>query len=648
MRSAAIFAPPPPPPPPPPADAREMPFRSIRRRSFPWQRARKALLYLALAPIGLWLLYVVVGNIMLGTGLVARLVSYNPEAANMYYDSAWTYWPGVAYVKNFRISGSDTVLQWVVGVDEARVDVRMLDLFDRKFHAKSVKGKGYVLRVALRVDPKVAEGVEAQALPAVRGFTNPPVTLAGPFEEVTDENYYLWTAHLEDIDEGRVRGSFFFKPLRVVQVGPTVLELTSGELHVADKIAARLAASIDITMNPIDPRIITGPNALSTTGLHLTLDAQTPGLEFLNIHMDPGGPRFEDGSGEIRADLFLNRGLLEPASFLSYATSNLAVETPDARVTARGSVDIHVSDKAGPDRARITTRLQKVTVARPEKNLQPALAENVSVEVRAPYLHLIEPLPKTSASINVPAAVLPDLQWLNTKNTKNTKDAPPERPVFEGGAAFFRGKVEVDPEGRATGAVRTLLKKVSMHWKHTVLKGEGSADIAIGSADPLGMEMALGRSRVEVKDIVIKHRDETFPAWWAKVDIDKASISRNSAALSLRIQTKDAQPAVGLLDAEDVIPGWAAGLLTMEGLTASANLTKRGDDIDFTLTRAKGGSLDIRGRLLAPGVGPLEGAFVVSNGPVLTVGILIDRDGVGVRPFAGDDWLKEKSAELGR
>lgn len=395
-------------------------------------------------------------------------------------------------------------------------------------------------------------------------------------------------------------------------------------------------------MNAIDPRTITGLDALSTTGLHLTLDAHTPGLEFMNIHTAPGGPRFEDGSGELRAEVFINKGLLEPASFLSYATRNLAVETPDARVTARGFVDVRVSDKAGPDRARVEARLEEVTVSRPEKGLQPARAENVSVEVRAPYLHLIEPLPKTSASVNVPAAVLPDLRWLNMKG------APPERPVFDGGAAFLRAKVDIDPEGRATGAVRTLLKKVSMHWKHTVVEGEGSADIAIGSADPFGMQMALGRSRVEVKDIVIKHRDKTFPAWWAKVDIDKASISRGSAALSLRLQTKDAQPAVGLLDAEDVIPGWATGLLTMEGLTASANLTKRGDDIDFTLTRAKGGSLDIRGRLLAPGVGSLEGAFVVSSGPILAVGILIDKEGVGIRPFAGDDWLKEKSAALGR
>src|SRR5690242_9985943 len=52
-----------------------------------------------LSPVILYVAYVVLANIMLATGLVAKLASYNPEEAELHYDSAWTPWPGRVYVK---------------------------------------------------------------------------------------------------------------------------------------------------------------------------------------------------------------------------------------------------------------------------------------------------------------------------------------------------------------------------------------------------------------------------------------------------------------------------------------------------------------------------------------------------------------------
>ena len=104
---------------------------------------------------------------------------------------------------------------------------------------------------------------------------------------------------------------------------------------------------------------------------------------------------------------------------------------------------------------------------------------------------------------------------------------------------------------------------------------------------------------------------------------------------------------VGLLDAEDVIPGWAAGLLTMEGLKASATVKKRGSDVDFKLLRAEGGSLALHGRLRKSGARDPAGAFLVRSG-VLSVGIDIEQDGTGVKLLAGESWVNEKMAALDR
>jgi hypothetical protein len=114
------------------------PFAQFRRPALA-PRAKRALKLLLFLPVALWLGYVVVVNIVLSTGLVARLVSYNPDDVTMHYESAWSVWPGVTHVKGFRVGGADSVLQWVVEVDEARVDIRLTELLRKKFHATKIR-----------------------------------------------------------------------------------------------------------------------------------------------------------------------------------------------------------------------------------------------------------------------------------------------------------------------------------------------------------------------------------------------------------------------------------------------------------------------------------------------------------------------------
>src|SRR4030095_17507 len=125
---------------------------------------------------------------------------------------------------------------------------------------ENVRAKGYVFRLRLLVDPTTERDLGAphvEALPPIPEFGNPPIKPAlVPAKDLehSDEGYNLWTAHLENVDttikeiwiqqvryvgDGRVRGGFFYKPLREVRVGPVALELHDGELHVGEHVAAR-------------------------------------------------------------------------------------------------------------------------------------------------------------------------------------------------------------------------------------------------------------------------------------------------------------------------------------------------------------------------------------------------------------------------
>lgn len=131
-------------------------------------RASKALKVLLILPVALWLGYVVIVNVMLSTKLMARLVSYNPTDASLFYGSAWSLWPGVVHVKELRLSGADSVLEWAVVLDEVDADIHLTDLLRKKFHAEDVRGEGFMFRMRLLVDPTSERDLEAphiQALP---------------------------------------------------------------------------------------------------------------------------------------------------------------------------------------------------------------------------------------------------------------------------------------------------------------------------------------------------------------------------------------------------------------------------------------------------------------------------------------------------
>jgi hypothetical protein len=614
-----------------------------------------------LLPIALWIAYVVLANLMLMTGLAAKLASYNPRAANMRYDWAWSVWPSVVHVEGFRISGSDSVLQWDVEVDKATADVHLTELFRKKFYASKVRAEGYVLRVRLLVDPSTTPDIESdfiKALPPIPGFTNPPLKEALAPEknlDLTDEGYNLWTAHLEDVDStvkevwieqvryiggGRVRGGFYFKPLRAVRVGPVVLSLRDGEIHVADKVIARVNADINVTMNTFDPRNVDGLNVFETTGAHVRMDAQVNGLDVVNFFMGAGADvRVEDGSGEIQTNLIINKGVVEPGSMVSYTTSRLDVATKEMKGTIEGEVSVRVSEGEDPEAVRALLLVPSATLGRPGKGLPPIVAEKVRAIFTASSLNLLKPPSKFGADVNVVAAAVPDLRWFNMD------DAEPGAPVFTGGAAFFRGHVAVNPEGQGSGALRALMKQGAMKWKETRILGDATVEIGIERGDIAGRTASLRPSRVEIKDLAITHKGETWPDWWARIDIEKGTIDKKVLEASIKLECKDAQPAAGLLDAEDVIPAWAAGLLSMEGLKAAATVKRSERGIDFKLLKAEGGNLAIRGRLLKEKGGKPEGAFLVRSG-ILSVGINIEKDGAGVHPLAGDTWVNEKMVKL--
>ncbi len=92
-----------------------------------------------------------------------------------------------------------------------------------------------------------------------------------------------------------------------------------------------------------------------------------------------------------------------------------------------------------------------------------------------------------------------------------------------------------------------------------------AARMTLDAADVLNPAAKLRKGRIDIEDLAIEHEGEAIPGWWAHIDIEDAEVRRGLMEAAIRVECKDARPAVMLLDAEDAIPGWAAGLLRWRG-----------------------------------------------------------------------------------
>jgi hypothetical protein len=155
--------------------------------------------------------------------------------------------------------------------------------------------------------------------------------------------------------------------------------------------------------------------------------------------------------------------------------------------------------------------------------------------------------------------------------------------------------------------------------------------------------VALQRTAVETEDRAVKD-------WWAELDVRSGALTakRNldlSALFSAKL--RDATPGVEILNAGDALPGWLAGLIPSQSLTAEGMIKRRCRVTEISLTHAADGPLSVHGRLQSDSEA-VRGAFLVqlTSADLLSAGVAFDPNDTNVSVFAGDGWFRRQSAEL--
>jgi hypothetical protein len=324
--------------------------------------------------------YLVGMNVFLSTSLFARVVDAEADTIDIHYRSGWSVVPGRIHAKGLSIRGRDSHVDWILRLDDAEFDMSFAALVKKRFDVSRVRGTRISFRLRRRLDaPPTAPGQVAD-LPPIEGFGAYSVRPhAPPSPDVwSDAAYHLWTAHLEHIlaedvrevwvdrirfeGSARITGRFYFKPLRVVDVGPVYLEVGKGSVHAgaAALVDALDGSSADITLARLDPRTA---DFLHHVSLGLEAHGICPNMVALPLPL-PEGVTLEGAAEVRRLALQMKNGILAADSHLDARAPGVVVTRGDHRFEAPLALAGDIAPADGHDRLDFRIDMSAFTVAR--------------------------------------------------------------------------------------------------------------------------------------------------------------------------------------------------------------------------------------------------------------------------------------------
>ncbi len=282
----------------------------------PSKRARRLAIGLGAALVVFYLLYVGAAYSFLSTDRLRKLVNKSPDRTSVEYQSASSFWPGRARVRNLRVRDRDLKAEWAFELEDARISFSMLGLLRRRLHVTSFSGSGATFRARNRLPPREAGDEKTLArIPPIPGFPDPP--RIDPAERKPPPTGKEWTIRVTDLEvkglreiwvnayryvgDGRLSGAFFLQPKVRAEVVRAELTTEGGRLQSGEHtLAEDVKAKIEGKVEPWAPREHPGRRMLRFVSGDGEATARLGDMDLLNQLLgDLAGTRLERGAGTL-------------------------------------------------------------------------------------------------------------------------------------------------------------------------------------------------------------------------------------------------------------------------------------------------------------------------------------------------------------
>ncbi len=225
---------------------------------------------------------------------------------------------------------------------------------------------------------------------------------------------------------------------------------------------------------------------------------------------------------------------------------------------------------------------------------------------------------------------LEDIRFLN----HYLRHAPDPRLSGGGGKAHFDLRFD---HGVARGGGDFDLARAAFRYSDGTVRGSASGRLSVPRWDVEHNDMEISGSHIALSDVVTTGTAHDERDWWGRFTISSGRI-RDGLSAQTSVSCRDARPLYTLLAVK--LPGWAEGILKLEGLEATARVRLASPLLDMEELEADGGKFHIAGRYREKG-DDRHGAFLVETGP-LAVGVAIQGPSSSIKLLGARKWFAEE------
>ncbi len=221
--------------------------------------------------------------------------------------------------------------------------------------------------------------------------------------------------------------------------------------------------------------------------------------------------------------------------------------------------------------------------------------------------------------------------------------------AIESGAARLDADVHLSSAAKSgNGRVNVTLTNAGIRLNETHFAGDFVVAGQVRGFDPARSLIDIAGSRISMRDVAVVGSSTDTERWHGDIMLQQATLRLDDAPqldADVTLDARDASPILAIL-LKDSLPKIFAGLTHMPRLGGNALLTLGGHTLALRNVVAQGGDIEVRGLYAVQG-DHKKGAFIVEKGP-FSAGLKIGDDGVGLRFFGLNDWLRSESADVGQ
>jgi hypothetical protein len=556
------------------------------------------LLLLALA--GLEVLYVVAGNWAIRSGFLARLLSRKPEKFQMEWASGRTTWPGIVHLEGLRLRGQSERTQSFLQADRCTARMHLFALAACRVHFYAIEADGVSLWIRRRREPGKAKPLDrfAPPIPGLAQDAPPPKRKSAPspwtlhFGGVQARNVReIWTGPYRTSAQGRAAGESRYRLRGALEVEEASVVLESATIRVGDEaIASNLRVEAVAQVHRVVPREHQGRPFLRFLSGRIRCAGDVGGLGFLNEAFGRRAPVSFQGTGNVEADLAFRRGVMGPASSLSWRGTTLTASAAGMAASGKGEI----SGGTGPSGTAFSLAARWSEIAVSGDGFGPILLKGpgLTATLSGAALDLASEGEKPAVTLDLGESSIEDLSPLNAL-------LPAKLPVaiLPGSAARIQGRVELGsggPSGRAT----IEGPRAGVKLGERSLRGGFFAKLALAGGDLREKSFDLSGSRAGFANAALldSRGAPSGGPWSGEAHLEQATLHLKAPLgfqSKVRLRMTDSRPVVAALAAESKAAGWFKGVLNVKDVSGTAQVRTAGHQTSLKRVDVQGKGLQL-------------------------------------------------------